>query len=187
MPDMENRPDSPLQRLIDEAEIRDVLACYCRGVDRGDAGLIAGAYWEDAADHHGSFDGNAHEFAQWNVANQATRFSFAHHMLGQSLIRFAGDVAGVETYFTYISTTRGNENGGGASVLRALGRYADRFERRQGQWKIAERWVVYDLVDSAPCHAVEGFDTTGFHHGCRGPGDPSCLVAPLAAAGSQPA
>ena len=47
-----------LQRLIDKDEIRDVMARYCRGVDRADWDLVRSTYHTDAYDDHGDYRGN---------------------------------------------------------------------------------------------------------------------------------
>lgn len=41
--------------LLAKDEIRDVLMLYARGVDRGEADLVASCYRPDAVDDHGSF------------------------------------------------------------------------------------------------------------------------------------
>ena len=47
-------PTDELRQLLDRQAIEDVLFRYCRGVDRGDAALIASAYHPDAIDEHGA-------------------------------------------------------------------------------------------------------------------------------------
>src|SRR3546814_2627846 len=63
-----------------------VMALYCRGIDRKDPHMIASAYWPDAIDHHGVFDGNAHEFAGWIVPFLREKYTSTQHILGQCLI-----------------------------------------------------------------------------------------------------
>src|SRR5687768_13411129 len=57
--------DAELQRLLDEREIERRLADYCRGVDRGDAELVASVYHPDGTDDHGSFRGLGIDFAAY--------------------------------------------------------------------------------------------------------------------------
>src|SRR3546814_12435888 len=70
----------------DYAAIMHVMALYCRGIDRKDPHMIASAYWPDAIDHHGVFDGNAHEFAGWIVPFLREKYTSTQHILGQCLI-----------------------------------------------------------------------------------------------------
>lgn len=121
--------------------IEQVLRRYCRGVDRGDAGLIRSVYHDDATDDHGSFKGRGIDFADRVVAAMNQRVAATMHNLHQTNIRFDADVAWVETYFT--AHHRVVE--GDATRLETFGgRYVDRFERRSDEWKIARRVVVYD-------------------------------------------
>ena len=55
-------------------------------------------------------------------------------------------------------------------ILSGLGRYLDRFERRDGQWRIAHRLVVVDLATLLP---ESNFMPSRPDLGHRGPDDPS--------------
>src|SRR5262245_17777267 len=51
--------DAPAVRvLLDKQAIQEVLARYCRGVDRADLELLRSVYHPDAIDNHGTFNGN---------------------------------------------------------------------------------------------------------------------------------
>jgi len=142
-----------LQRLIDKDEIRDVMARYCRGVDRGDWEAVRATYHTDAYDDHGDYKGDIDgfiEFAQSRTGG-ATQVM---HFLGECLIEFATkDVAVAETYF-FTAHTLGAEaqrqyrTGGrdGPVQLSHYGRYADRMERRDGVWRIAHRICIFETT-----------------------------------------
>jgi hypothetical protein len=53
------------------------------------------------------------------------------------------------------------------------GRYVDRFERRDGHWRIADRVVVHDWSTSTRLDAAGSFHLPmeGFTQGCRGRSD----------------
>lgn len=145
-------PVQALQTLIDRAEIQDVLYRYARGVDRGDWDLVRSTYQPDAFDDHGEYKGGIDGLIEWLIQ----RFAAADngmHFLGNCLVEFAGaDRALVETSF--ISQRVGSPSAGevGASPPRettcrqSWGRYVDRFERRNGEWRVARRTVVLDVV-----------------------------------------
>ena len=61
-------------------------------------------------------------------------------------------------------------NEGGPLLETFGGRYIDRFERRDGEWKIADRVVVHewDQVE----HIVLAYTPGRFAEGTRGPDDP---------------
>lgn len=135
--------DMKLKRLFDEAAIRDCMARYARGVDRMDRALIEGAYWEDGYDRHAHFQGSPREFADWVLGLVASDESTSH-LLGQSLIRFEGERAAVETYYfaRHLSQRDGQD-----VVMAATGRYADVFEERADEWRILEREVIVDWAE----------------------------------------
>ncbi len=130
-----------LRNLADRAAILDVLGRFARGSDRFDTVLMASCYWPDAIDNHGGFNGPAAEYIDWAIRLTDT-FERMSHMLGHSNVDFAGDLAAVETAFTFYGTYT---NAAGARIdAMQIGRYLDRFERRGGEWRIALRQVVLD-------------------------------------------
>ncbi len=131
-----------LRELLDERAIRRVLYDYCRGVDRRDAELIRSVYHPDAVDEHGGFVGLGVEFPEYVLDALENRFVAVSHQLTNCKIDLAGEEAFVETLFVAAHERRA-ELGGGIDWL--LGRYLDRFERRDGEWKIARRLVVRDM------------------------------------------
>jgi len=132
-----------LQRLIDKEQIRDAMSRYARGVDRGDTELVRSAYHDDAFDQHGAFAGHIDEFLPW-VKQLLEGVDNSMHFLGQSLIEFAGPaLAVVETYFVSrrlldpVPAAYADKVGPNDLVAReGWGRYIDRFEKRNGEWKV---------------------------------------------------
>lgn len=127
--------------MTDQEQIRDVLARYCRGVDRADSELLRSVYHPGATDDHGLFVGPAETFVDQVLPELTKTWSMTMHTLGQSLIELDGDQAAVETYFVAYHRRPAD----GASWLDTFGgRYVDRFERRAGEWRIAHRTVVHE-------------------------------------------
>src|SRR5260370_28043683 len=135
--------DQTLQDVSSRLAIQHALSLYCRGIDRLDAQLIAAAYWPDAAEDHGSFKGIARDFAPWIVKFLDENYVATQHILGQSCIEVRGEHAGGETYVSSLHHCR---KGGGRVFEAVNGRYVDRFERRNGAWKISSRVVVLDFL-----------------------------------------
>ena len=136
-----------LEDVTAELSIRKVLARYCRGVDRGDLELLKSVYHPDATDDHGTFQGNGWELAEYLVKLMDESTIPSQHHVTNILIERDGDLADVESYvlaFHPISDEAGGE-------VHALfgGRYLDRFEKRDGEWKIADRRVVMDWTRKA--------------------------------------
>lgn len=149
-----------LRRLLDELEIRNVLARYARGVDRRDPAMIRACYHDGAVDHHGTFDGDADQFTSW-VIEEVSKYSMTMHFLGQILVEpLSDDVAAVETYALGFHRSSGGEQ---RSNWLAGFRYIDRFERRppaagaEPEWRIAERTVVGEWISIDPVENHRGF------------------------------
>lgn len=139
-------PSAAVQGLLDREAIRDCLYRYCRGIDRADECLLRASYWPDAKDSHGPYQGSASGFIDWAVARLASA-GRGVHFIGNILIELHADVAAVETYFQALQET--TDASGMVQQLRLWGRYADRFEKRGGEWRVAARIVIYDAIDQA--------------------------------------
>jgi hypothetical protein len=132
-----------LQQLLDREAIRDCLYRYSRGIDRIDEESLRSAYWPDSQCRHGSHVGTGAEFIA--VALEGRRAAGrAIHMIGNILIELRGDVAAVESYFR--TTMGGRDADDQPQETLLAGRYVDRFERRNAEWRVAARTVVYDWV-----------------------------------------
>lgn len=132
---------SELERLTAEAEIRRRLVDYCHGIDRCDAALTASAYHPNATDDHGSFVGTGHDFAEYAAKRLADRFEATQHSTGDPAIDFVDDTTAVTV--TYVRAEHLGRDADGAFLLTFEGEYRDRFERRDGAWRIADRVVVH--------------------------------------------
>lgn len=131
--------ESGLQLLLDRQDILDCVSRCCRGIDRHDAALMASAFHPDAVINDGDFVGRAPEFVKW-VNKSNARINLAHtHNITCHLAEIDGDIAHAESYQMQIG--RRNDD---ATVVVTGGRMIDRFERRNGEWKVALRRVISD-------------------------------------------
>jgi len=145
-------PDALLDQLASRAEITEVVLRYCRGIDRCDEALLRSCFHPDARHRHGSFDGASADFCTFAL-EIVQAVVFTHHQLGPVSIELDGDVAHTETYFTSLHRFGAVPPPGGQPHEDRFvgGRYVDRFERRGGVWKIAERrgiseWLRYEAA-----------------------------------------
>jgi ketosteroid isomerase-like protein len=129
------------ETLTDREAIREAMARYCRGIDRLDIDLIKSAYHPDAFDDHGPFKGLRDDFVDWIVPFLRREYVSSNHQLTTQSIDVQGDVAYVETYAIVVQV---KEVGDETLWFVANSRYVDRFERREGDWRIAHRVVVTD-------------------------------------------
>jgi ketosteroid isomerase-like protein len=131
--------------MLDKQAIREALDRYARGVDRLDAELLASAYHDDAIDDRGPM-GTWHggrEAAEQLIASMGPSMAMTTHHLTNVLIELDGDTAGVETYTWGVHTRLAD---GERRRMFTSGRYLDRFERRDGEWRIAHRRNISDMV-----------------------------------------
>lgn len=127
---------SSLQRLLDKDAIRDVLMRYCRGADRNDCELMFTAFHPGATI---SINGETHAADTLVKTVCAARRRGGQHIAGNVLIEVDGEVAYSECYWVSFATVERD----GADYTRIRGaRSVDRFERRDGEWRIARRQVL---------------------------------------------
>jgi hypothetical protein len=134
--------DPELRTLLDRQQILDCIHRCTRGVDRLDVDLTLSAYHEDAIDCHGPFRGSPREFVEWLWPRQETRWS-SQHFVTNHTVELDGDIAHAETY--WLVSLRHKEP---HEITFGGGRYVDRFERRNGEWRIAVRNVVAEWSTS---------------------------------------
>jgi hypothetical protein len=151
--------DPQVRYLKDRKDIFDVAKRYTRGADRHDKELVASAFWPEATIGYGMGDGtpmSRDAYVDWEEGTLSGYASHQHHITGQT-IEIDGDTAHVESYLVYflVPRDRGADVAGAATLGRAAtsektrlgsGRYIERWERRDGEWKILVREYVEDLA-----------------------------------------
>ena len=158
--------------LADREAIKDCLYRYSRGMDRCDEDMLRSAYWEDAIDEHMTFKGTREELIAWSMPIVKGMHQ-AFHMIGNVFIRIHGNKADVESYF--YGFHRIPHPDGVARDTVGSGRYLDKFEKRNDEWRIAERIVMTDWFRDYPDSADWEVGPFGMKVPCgaRRPEDPS--------------
>lgn len=132
----------PLSAATAERAIRRCLTDYCRGIDRCDAVLVASVYHPEATDDHGSFVGSGTDFARLATTKLRAYARTTTHFIGEPIIDFVSPtVAEVETPVIAWHRVADAE---GEFLENFCGRYFDRFECRDGDWRIADRRLTRD-------------------------------------------
>ena len=164
-------------RLLDElksrAEIAEVALRYCRGIDRCDEALLRSCFHPDSTHRHGAFEGLSADFCTFAMETVAP-LRFTHHQLGPVSIELDGETAYTETYFTALHRHGANLHAGGRphEDRFAGGRYVDRFERRDGVWKIAHRRGITEWMRYEPSSDNGFWDGPAEQRGRRDRDDP---------------
>lgn len=145
-----------LEKLIAKSEIYDLSCKYMRGLDRLDIELLKSVFHEDAWCDYGFIKSDAFEFTQFCM-DALKEHHANHHMIGNILIEFSDneDEAFGEVYFQAYHKV--NENGQTNDIF-ISGRYLDRYEKRNGIWKIVYRSEIVDWSRTEPTNEPY-FDT----------------------------
>jgi hypothetical protein len=147
--------DPEVRYLKDRRDIFDVEKRYTRGADRHDKDLVRGAFWPEATISFGT-QMSRDQYVDWEETELAGYAAHQHHITGQT-IDIDGDTAHVESYVVYflVPRDRSSDTAGPATMGKAntkektrlgSGRYIERWERRNGDWKILVREYVEDLA-----------------------------------------
>lgn len=155
-----------VEELLAKQAIAERLAIYARGADRIDADLIRSVFHPDAvADYGAMFSGTGWGFADFIAQVHPPMQTHSHH-LSNVLVTVDGDHAGSECYV--IAQFRVADGDGGLQGGVSYGRYVDRWERRDGEWRIGHRRYLHSHDEFRPIQAPR-FPTAG----ARSPEDPS--------------
>ncbi len=127
--------DSRIQLFLDRQEIMELSWKYSRACDRLDTDLLSQVYWPDGTDDHGIFKGTAPEYVEW-VMGLLKQWTSSHQTNSNFLIDVDGDIATGEVHWT--GFYRYVIDGQPMDQL-AAGRYLDKYERRNGEWRILHR------------------------------------------------
>jgi hypothetical protein len=135
-----------LQQLAAREAIRDAARRYSRGVDRLDPDEMKSAYWPDATDHHGSYDGNAWDFADFCMKAHRGWRSTMHCLYNHSIELDPDGVTATGELYNVTYLFRPDDS----AIDVWYGRYLDTYTARDGEWRISRRVCVHEgsKVDS---------------------------------------
>jgi SnoaL-like domain len=157
-----------IQELHDRQAILDCITREARGRDRHDVELTLSAFWEDALDEHGPKVSPAAEYPEQANAGHAAFFKATNHNLTNHTCEIDGDVAHCETYVIGAMLIKNLKN-----TILLIGRYLDRMERRNGEWRIALRRTIVDSSLQGDASILQTAIFAGFPKGIWTREDPS--------------
>ncbi|WP_019926150.1 nuclear transport factor 2 family protein [Nocardia sp. BMG111209] len=136
--------------LMDRTRILDRIAGHARGCDRHDADLITAAYHSDGIDEHGAAVNPGPHYAAWANDTHAATSTVHTHNITTHTCEIDGDTAHAESYVVVILLGR---DGRTAQII--TGRYLDRLERRDDEWRIALRRSTVEAMFTADASALQ--------------------------------
>ena len=167
--------DERLETLLAKQELTELIYAYCTACDRADTAALKALYHPDAEDDHGHFGsgpaGNFLGFVEGN--NQSKGISKVMHNITNISLVVEGARAEGQSYVIAFHVIP-DEQGVPYDFI-YLGRYLDKFEKRDGAWKILHRRCVVDMSYRFERSAMtlEQPLVQGFHRGANGPDDES--------------
>lgn len=163
-------PDARLMELLDRQSITEVLYRYARACDRLDEPMLRSCFHPDSRHRHGSFDGLSSDFCG-HAANIIRGVLGVRHAVTNVLIELEGDQAWSECLYDAWHL-RPDASGSPAHHYFNAGRYLDRFERRDGNWRIVSRLglVDYERLEAVDAGSLRTLPSSAL--GQRAPQDP---------------
>ncbi len=141
---------SDVRYLMDRTEILDCISRHARGCDRHDIDLITSAYHDDGVDEHGHAINAGPKYGEWANATHAETSAVHTHNITTHTCEIDGDTAHADSYVIVVLI--GSD---GKTAQFITGRYIDRLERRDGQWRIAVRRSTVEgmfIADAGCCN-----------------------------------
>ena len=161
----------------DRQAITDCMYLYSRGIDRGDAELLGEVFWPDARIVGELFSGPPADFIGFSVPAGLKNWDRMMHLITNSVIRIDGDRAAAESCFYGYHVAHGDGRGEvPPGDLIICGRYLDRFEKRDDEWRISEKTIIFEWYreyDDGGGIKPGPMGTTVTLKGEAGPGDRS--------------
>lgn len=160
-----------LTEIADRLAIAEVLARYCRGIDRCDGALLAAVFTPDARIDYGDGAKTPAETIPGLMAGLGA-MRLTQHNISNTVMQITGATAKAETHCVALHLIPSPD---GEIELVVGGRYLDRLTKSAGQWRIAERLYVMDWNRSAPStmQTAGGLFDGLQRRGARGDNDPS--------------
>jgi len=159
-----------MERLLDRQDIVDCLTRFSRGMDRFDREVFLSAFHRDAVIAAGVYVGGPDALYDWASALHRQGQVATHHNLLNLTCEIDGDTAHAETYYLFVGRNRDETN------WIAGGRYLDRLEKRNGEWRIAFRNNAIEWSGVVPTMPLPFGDVPDIHANgapTRGKDDPS--------------
>lgn len=133
--------EAQMADLIDRQAIFECIKRNARGNDRFDVGMVTSSYHPDGIHELGSKQISGQQYGEHANKAHARLFDSTLHNVTMQTCEIDGDVAHAESYSLGVFLDKGSET---ARVL--AGRYIDRLEKRDGEWRIALRRATVEVV-----------------------------------------
>jgi hypothetical protein len=158
-----------VQKVADRQAIERVLRRYCRGVDRAEVETLKSVFHPDAINEDRGSVTNAHAWAEVVIPTLRAMFTGTMHHITNFDIQLDGDRAVSESYYiayhqlredealliafagsSYVERMRAAGRLDGSHEYIGKGRYFNRWERRDGAWRMTLRIATFEFNELRP-------------------------------------
>ena len=162
--------ETQMQELLDRQAIFDCIKRNARGNDRFDAAMTASSYHDDGLHEVGQNRVAGPGYGAHANAAHGKLFDANLHNVTMHTCEIDGDIAHAESYSLGMFLDKGGETG---RVL--AGRYIDRLEKRDGEWRIVLRRSTVEIALEGKATLPTGapLPGSGYLRGNRDRTDPS--------------
>jgi hypothetical protein len=162
--------EAKMQEMTDRQAIFDCIKRNSRGNDRFDVDLVTSSYHGDGLHELGEKHISGREYGEHANGAHGALFDANLHNVTMHMCEIDGDVAHAESYSLGIFLDKGGETG---RIL--AGRYIDRLEKRDGEWRIALRRATVEIALEGKATLPNGavLPGSGYLRGNRDRTDPS--------------
>jgi hypothetical protein len=162
--------EAKLQDMTDRQAIYDCIKRNSRGNDRFDADLVSSSYHADAVHELGRKRISGAEYGAHANSAHGAYFDANLHNVTMHTCEIDGDVAHAESYNLGVFLDKGGETG---RIL--AGRYIDRLEKRDGEWRIVLRRATVEVAMEGRARLPNGdrIPGSGYLSGDRDSTDPA--------------
>jgi SnoaL-like domain len=146
-----------VRQLKDRQDILDCIQRESRARDRQDSAQIESCWWEDGVDEHGPVITRVPDYAARANMGHSMNFNMTSHNITNHICELDGDSAHCESYVI----------GGlfwldGKTTTMAFGRYLDRLEKRNGEWRMHTRKCTIEMSADTDGTWVHSKNVKGF-------------------------
>jgi hypothetical protein len=133
--------EAKMQDLLDRQAIFECIKRNSRGNDRFDIELVTSSYHDDGLHELGEKRISGRDYGEHANHAHSALFDVTMHNVAMHTCEIEGDVAHAESYNTGLFLDKGSQTG---RIL--AGRYIDRLEKRDGEWRIVLRRATVEVA-----------------------------------------
>lgn len=162
--------EAKMQELMDRQAILDCIKRNSRGNDRFDVDLVTSSYHPDGIHELGEKQISGREYGEHANHAHGALFEANMHNVTMHMCEIDGDVAHAESYNIGVFLDKGGET---SRIL--CGRYIDRLEKRDGEWRIVLRRATVEVAMEGKATLPNGKPLPGsrYLNGSRDRTDPA--------------